>query len=251
MGLTPVSAFVPVVLNRRKGIMSRRFLLCVSILLGAFLPASAGHEGTVLETLHAGGYTYVLLDTKDGPIWLAGPETSLAAGTKINCPEGLNMREFESPALGRTFKPIWFVSSWEMPKTKVGTDPHAGVHRVGATGGIAPPAPGSIAKADLTIAEVFARKADLSGKTIAIRGLVTKVNPSIMGKNWIHLMDGSGRAGTNELTLTTKEEIKPGARILVRGALGTNVDLGAGYVFDVLLEEPSIKVEQDPADPPR
>ena len=54
-----------------------------------------------------------------------------------------------------------------------------------------------IAKAEggSTIAEVFAQKDQLAGKNVLVRGKVVKVSPGIMGKNWVHVRDGTGPTG--------------------------------------------------------
>ena len=66
-----------------------------------------------------------------------------------------------------------------------------------------------IAKAEggLTVAEVFADPAKLAGQKVIVRGKVVKTNAGIMGTNWVHVRDGSGAEGTNDLTVTTKGEV--------------------------------------------
>jgi hypothetical protein len=63
-----------------------------------------------------------------------------------------------------------------------------------------------IAKAEggMTVAEVFARPGHaLAGQNVTVRGKVVKTNVGVMGQNWIHVRDGSGAEGTNDLTVTT------------------------------------------------
>lgn len=101
----------------------------------------------------------------------------------------------------------------------------------------APPAGG------LSIAETWAKRASLSGKTVTVRGTVVKVNNSIMGFNWFHLQDGSGKAGdgTNDLTVTTDAVVKVGDVVTVSGTLATKKDFGAGYSYEAILEKATIK----------
>lgn len=103
-----------------------------------------------------------------------------------------------------------------------------------------------IAKADggKTIAEVFAQKDQLAGQTVALRGKVVKVNANIMGKNWLHVRDGSGAEGTNDLTVTT-EDVLPevGDTVLVTGPVAINKDFGMGYQYDILIEDAEVTVE--------
>jgi hypothetical protein len=104
-----------------------------------------------------------------------------------------------------------------------------------------------IAKADggKTVAEVFAEKDQLAGQPVLIRGKVVKTNPAIMGKNWLHVRDGSGAEGTNDLTVTTAGAVPGvGDTVLVKGLVSRNRDLGMGYVYDVIVEDAEVTVEE-------
>jgi hypothetical protein len=94
-----------------------------------------------------------------------------------------------------------------------------------------------------SIAEIFADKAKLSGKKVKLRGRVVKYNGDIMGKNWIHIQDGTGSAGSNDLTVTTPAKAKVGDLILVNGTVAINRDFGGGYQYDVIIENAEVKVE--------
>lgn len=95
-----------------------------------------------------------------------------------------------------------------------------------------------------TIAEIFAEKDQLEGEAVVFRGKVVKVNAGIMGKNWLHVRDGSGEEGTNDLTVTTVDVVpKVGDTVLVAGPVGLNVDFGMGYEYDVIIEDAEVTVE--------
>jgi hypothetical protein len=103
-----------------------------------------------------------------------------------------------------------------------------------------------IAKADggKTVAEVFAEKDALAGQPVTFRGKVVKANPDIMGKNWLHVRDGSGEEGTNDLTITTAGAMPAvGDTVLVTGTVALNKDFGMGYAYDVLIEDAAVTVE--------
>jgi predicted small lipoprotein YifL len=103
-----------------------------------------------------------------------------------------------------------------------------------------------IAKAEggKTVAEVFAEKDALAGKAVTVRGKVVKVNAGIMGKNWLHVRDGSGADGTNDLTVTTIGALpEVGNTVVVTGPLTLNKDFGMGYAYDVIVEDAEVKVE--------
>ena len=96
-----------------------------------------------------------------------------------------------------------------------------------------------------TIQEIFAAQSKLAGKTIAVRGKVVKYNSQIMGKNWLHIRDGSGSDlnSDNDLTVTTVNDAKLGDTVLVSGKVSTKKDFGAGYKYDVILEDAKVTVE--------
>jgi hypothetical protein len=103
-----------------------------------------------------------------------------------------------------------------------------------------------IAKAEggKTVAEVFAEKDQLAGKPVTFRGKVVKTNADIMGKNWLHVRDGSGAEGTNDLTVTTAGAIpNVGDTVVVTGPVVLNKDFGMGYTYEVLIEDAQVTVE--------
>ncbi|MBI5874437.1 MAG: hypothetical protein HZB81_01070 [Deltaproteobacteria bacterium] len=61
------------------------------------------------------------------------------------------------------------------------------------------------AKDGYTVEELYAKKKELSVKNVSVRGKVVKFNAGIMGRNWVHLQDGSGKPGTNDITITTNQ----------------------------------------------
>jgi hypothetical protein len=95
-----------------------------------------------------------------------------------------------------------------------------------------------------TVAELFAEKDQLAGKPVTVRGKVVKGNANIMGKNWLHVRDGSGADGTNDLTVTTMAELpKIGDTVLVTGTVALDQDFGMGYQYAVIMQDAEIKVE--------
>ncbi len=104
-----------------------------------------------------------------------------------------------------------------------------------------------IAKAEggKTVAEVFAEKDALTGQKVVVRGKVVKTNAGIMNKDWLHVRDGSGEEGTNDLTVTTTMNPLPqiGDTVLVSGTAVTNKDFGMGYQYPVLVEDAEVKIE--------
>ena len=234
--------------------------LCVLAL--ALAASAAGYTGTVKQTMNSGGYTYVLLSTSSGDVWLAGPESKVKVGQKISSGEGMLMQGFNSKTLKRTFDKIYFVNSLGGPaaagSSAGGTagmanphaggagNPHAGMPLSGQTAppvNVDKPKAGSVKKATHTVGELFFQPKLLAGKTVEVRGVVTKYNEGIMGSNWIHLMDGSGQPGKDDLVVTTSQKVKAGDRIVAKGKVAVDRDLGSGYFFPVLLESATVRVE--------
>ena len=103
-----------------------------------------------------------------------------------------------------------------------------------------------IAKAEggKTVAEVFAEKDALAGQKVTLRGKVVKANANIMGTNWLHVRDGSGAEGTNDLTVNTAGFVPSvGDTVLVTGTVALNKDFGMGYSYDVIVEGAEVTVE--------
>ena len=93
------------------------------------------------------------------------------------------------------------------------------------------------------MAEVIGGKAALKGKTVLVRGQVVKVSLGILGKNWLHLQDGSGSPseGTNDILVTTKDNAAVGDIVSARGTVRTDVTVGAGYAYAVLVEDAAVR----------
>lgn len=94
-----------------------------------------------------------------------------------------------------------------------------------------------------TVEEVVKQRAALKDKPAVVHGKVVKFNASIMGKNWVHLRDGTGSAadGTNDVLVTTQDMTKVGDVVTVRGTVRTDKDFGSGYSYAVLIEDATVK----------
>ena len=210
---------------------------------------AAPQSGKVLEVLNGGGYTYARLDTGKEKLWIAGPASQVKVGEKVYFSPEMPMTNFQSKALGRTFDLIYFVGAIE----REGAAPAKGAIPPGHPSP-SPSAGGAVAaKIDYskitkpaggkTVAEIIHGKKQLAGKKISVRGKVVKFSAEIMGKNWIHLNDGTVKEGAEDLTITTGAKAKVGDTVLVRGVVVTDKDLGSGYHYAVIVEDAEIAVE--------
>ena len=58
-----------------------------------------------------------------------------------------------------------------------------------------------------------------------------------MGKNWIHLQDGTEFSGKNDLTITTNMAASLDKMITIEGTIVLDKDFGSGYYYEVILED--------------
>ncbi len=93
-----------------------------------------------------------------------------------------------------------------------------------------------------TVAAIYQNKAALAGKTIRAQGDVVKVNNQIMGRNFVHIQDGSGKAenGNNKLIVTSKQTAAVGDKVTISGVVAIDRDFGSGYAYPLLVEEANI-----------
>ena len=223
-------------------------MLCVGSAWTADMPApvpGTSIKGKVLEVLDAGSFVYLRLQTKDGETWAAIAKAPVKKGAEVTIENATTMTNFESKTLNRKFDQIVFGSI-----AMSGTGAAAGGDMAPMHAGVAKTADGGdvkVAKASgpdaRTVAEIVSRKADLKDKTVVVRGKVVKFTGGVLGKNWIHLRDGSGSAadGTNDVLVTTTDEAKIDDVVLVKGVVHLDRDFGSGYSYQVLIEEASVK----------
>lgn len=233
----------------RKLLLVFVMMLCVGIAWAAdkSAPAPTGSiNGKVLEVKDVESYTYLRLKTKDGETWAAVAKAPVKMGAEVTVENATIMYNFESKTLKKKFDQIVFgsIAASGASAAAAGGDMaalHAGVAKTVDVGDV------KVAKATgpdaRTVAEIATRKADLKDKAVVVRGKVVKFTPEVLGKNWIHLRDGSGSAsdGTNDVLVTTKDEAKIGDVVLVKGVVHIDRDLGSGYSYKVLIEEATLQ----------
>ena len=230
-------------------------------------------KGKVLETMDASGYTYLKLDTGSEQPWVAIPQASVKVGEEVECRPGMVMSNFNSKTLNRTFDSIIFsaglaggasnphggmMGSMGTPAPQGGEDSFASAVQAerggpamqpppaaesgGSMGAQAPFSEIEVEKASgengHTVSEIFSKRDELNGKTVAVKGKVVKFSTMIMGRNWIHLQDGTGdpMKNTHDLVVTTSEEVNNGDIVTIEGVLAANKDFGAGYKYEAIVE---------------
>ena len=194
--------------------------------------------GVVEETIPASKYIYLKLATAEGETWAAVPKAAVKKGDTATVVGAALMREFKSKTLGRTFDKIWFGTLKQAPKANAGT-PKA----LPAANGATKAAPNTKAPGGnvgtLSIAQLHAQGAGLAGKTVTVKGKVVKFNAQILGRNWLHLQDGSGDATqkNHDITVTTNATAAVGDQVTAKGLVILNKDFGGGYKYTIMIEQ--------------
>lgn len=240
--------------------------------------ASAGIRGKVTEKVDAGQYSYLKLQTAEGETWTAVPKTEKGVGAEVVVANAVWMQNFKSNTMGRTWERIAFgtLDDGSAGAAPSGTVPagHVPVSGDSAQGmfaqaaspqgsaaasphGGAPQHPTPSAAADVgkikvakasgktgrTVAEIWSKRASLKDQKVAVRGKVVKATNGVMGKNWLHVRDGTGEGASADLTVASDDTAAVGDTVLVTGVVHTDKDLGAGYHYDVIVEDAKIKAE--------
>ena len=230
-------------------------------------------KATIIESKDVSNYTYLLLEDKTGKVWAAIPKTPVKTGEEIAIANIAVMKDFHSKTLEKTFDLILFAVLSEgcpfkesgdeiiseMPSSMMpGKIPPAKMPSASMPHGIMPvmgdsankskaiPKDIKVSKAvgedAYTIGEIYSKKEELSQKTITVRAIVVKFMPQIMGKNWIHIQDGTGSAekGNNDLAVSTLDTSEVGDEVIIKGTLGISKDFGMSCAFGVLIEDASV-----------
>jgi hypothetical protein len=222
------------------------FLICCTFSTASF---GAGESpkaaptvvtGVVLEVKDVEVYTYLRLKTKDGETWAAVNKATVKKGSTVSIENAMVMNNFESTSLKKTFPSIVFGNLAGTAKAG-GQDPHGAAAKVVDTGPIkVDKAKGANAR---TVADIVTKAADLKDKPVQVRGKVVKYSAEIMGKNWIHLRDGSGSEAnnSNDILVTTGSPAKVGDVLTVSGTVRIDKDFGSGYAYKVLIEDATLQ----------
>ena len=214
-------------------------------------PSAAFLTGKVLEKLDGGGYSYFLLENDGKKTWVATPPTEGKVGETMSFLPGGEMKDFKSKSLNKSFDTIIFSDGLALPEnTKMDPQLVKKMAHEGLKSAAAKPVDQNGKPLDLkvekaggangyTVAELYEKSGALNGKEVVVTGKVVKVSKQIMGKNWVHLQDGSGDAatGNNNLVTTTQDVVVVGDVVTAQGKLAKDKDFGGGYQYVVIIEE--------------
>ncbi|MBK6998372.1 MAG: SH3-like domain-containing protein [Lewinellaceae bacterium] len=207
---------------------------------GANAPAqdmnATEHKVTVAEVLNTEKYSYLRVKENGEEYWIAITRQDVKVGSTCYYRGGLMKKNFQSKEFNRVFETVYLVGEFRQESAEASAP----------TGGIAPGAealapPKNVQRAPgaIKISDLVANVANYDGKTVKITGKCVKINPMIMGRNWLHIQDGSGK--NIDLTVTTTEMVQLGSIVTLEGVVAVNKDFGAGYKYDYILEAAVLK----------
>ena len=200
----------------------------------------ANHAVVVKEVIQINGYTYLRVTENQLEKWLATPPVDLKEGGTYYYEGGFEMTNFKSKELNRTFESIIFLEGISAKPIEANNNgamlsPGATKIKEGKKEIKITPAEGGI-----TIAELYSNRDSYAGKTIKVKGEVTKFSPEIMKTNWIHVQDGTDFEGNYDLTVTSNANVKVGDVVVFEGKITLEKDLGYGYFFEVIMEDAKV-----------
>ncbi len=200
------------------------------------LPAGT-HAVKVLDNVNAAGYTYLQVDENGNQYWIAAPQTNVQKGEIVYYSNGMEMKNFHSATLNKTFDSILFVQSVSTEAAPNSLSAaHAQTQNIQKEQiSIEPP------KGAKTIADIYSQKKSLEGHSVEIKGKVVKFNPDIMNRNWIHIQDGTSYGEDYDLLVTSTDNVAVGDVIIVQGTVALDKDFGAGYSYPVMIENAKVK----------
>lgn len=205
---------------------------------GAAPAATEMHQVVAEEALDTERYTYIRVNENGESFWIAVPKTPVEIGATYYYQGGLVKKNFASREHNRVFETLYLVSGISQQPIGGGSTGGSAVDQalgnLNSGAPVEPPSSIQAAVGAIKIGDLIKNKAKYAGKTIKVTGKVMKVNPMIMGRNWIHLQDGTGK--NIDLTVTTQENIPPGHVVTMEGTIALDMDFGAGYRYDIIME---------------
>jgi hypothetical protein len=191
---------------------------------------------TALEALETERYSYVRVQEGGEEFWIAVMKQDIRIGGSYLFSGGLSKQGFQSQELNRFFDRVLLVSDF---RPAAPAQPSAAVTGAAGQQVASAPDPGEVemAAGSVKLSDLVANLSRYEGKTVQVTGKCVKVNSMIMGRNWLHLQDGSGV----DLTVTTVALVNPGDIVTMEGTIALNRDFGAGYRYDYIMEAAIVK----------
>ncbi len=201
------------------------------------LTTKTAHEVEVLEVLESDRYSYLRVAEDQDEYWIATIQGAYEEGESYLYSDGLYKTDYFSTEFNRSFDRIYLVSGL---RAKTARKP--GNSSIDKLVGIEQSKPISEEDYDrlgsIKIKDLIANSEKYANKEVQITAKVVKVNPAIMDRNWLHLKDGS--FDDFDLVATSQEGVPAGHIVTLKGTLVLNRDFGAGYSYDLIIENATL-----------
>ena len=197
----------------------------------------AMHEVKVAEVVQTSNYTYLKVSENGAENWIAVNRQEAAVGEVYYYEQALEMKNFNSKELNRTFETIYFVQGMSKEPIAAAPEMPMGTKAVQPTLTVKEGLSVAPAEGGVSIAVLYADREKYSGKTIKMKGQVVKINEEVMGKNWIHIQDGTKDGENFDLTVTTLDKVKMDEVVTFEGTISLKKDFGYGYFYELIMED--------------
>jgi hypothetical protein len=201
------------------------------------------HTVKVNEIITASRYLYLNVSEGEEKFWIAIRKQDIEVGGIYYYKRALLKTDFESKENNKVFEKIYLVTNLvsanhvheqksmndidtnleavidNKPEVKISENPERNIQQKGS----------------VKISELVQNFKKYEGKTIQISGECVKINPGIMNRNWIHIKDGS--LDDYDLVITSDTYVAEGTLITMKALVSLNKDFGAGYTYDLILED--------------
>ncbi len=204
--------------------------------------ATDQHKAVVKEILQTPVYSYLFVEEHNKSYWVACTRQEFFVDQTVYFMTGLAMENFNSKELNRTFDLVYFLNEVTFEKGEEHMHTHA------APKGMVKEAVKAEIKVDraeggITLEDLYSNPQNYKGKIVKIKGQVVKYNEAIMGKNWVHIQDGTGSGNDFDLTITTQNSVNVGDVVTFSGTIFLDKDFGAGYIYKVIMEDSELLTE--------
>ena len=195
------------------------------------------HVVKVKEVLPTDKYVYLKVIEDDEEFWIATGKREVQKGETYFFKNGILKTNFESKEYDRIFEKVYLVSN--LVAANHGGSSNSLPSAVDVKNEPSKPKSERIdVEGSIRIDQIVKNPEKYKGQTVQISGTCVKLNPNIMGRNWIHLQDGS--QDDYDFVLTSDVAIPEGHMVTMKGVVVLGKDFGAGYKYDLIIENAEI-----------
>jgi hypothetical protein len=203
------------------------------------------HKVVVQVILPTEKYVYLRVEEEGMEYWIATTKMEVEPGGTYFYGNRLLKTNFWSNEYGRSFDRLYLVSQL-VPESHgvrqsepiVAEDDKPDTWPESSTVTNFPRTEPKTGNDLICIVDLVQNKSSYDGKHVRIHARCTKVNSNIMGRNWVHLQDGTYDAF--DLVVTTLSHVKAGSELEIEAKVVLDKDFGSGYYYDLILEDGAV-----------